>query len=204
MAQQGEDFEVKGARMMWILCQTVSMQYLYLVTSQTVTTPKEAWDALVGQFERPSLSNKLSLKSQLFGLFKHPNHSLEEHLKVLTDLVERLAALGSPVEEQDQVVILLRSLPDEFEALSEAYMAKGDVRMPELREVLLSHEARHAVKINGGDSQGALWAGQSSSHSSRRKCSSRTRTNLLRLWEAWTYSSQVSHEFGIEGSQWRL
>ncbi len=85
--------------MMSILCQTVSMQYLYLVTSQTIMTPKEAWDALIGQFELPSLSNKLSLKSQLFGLFKRPDHSLEEHLKVLTELIEHLAALGSPVEE---------------------------------------------------------------------------------------------------------
>ncbi len=164
-AQQAEDFEVKVARVMSVLCQTVSTQYLYLVTSQTVTSPKEAWDALVGQFERPSLSNKLSLKSQLFGLFKRPDHSLEEHLKFLTELVEQLAALGSPVEEQDQVVILLRSLPDEFEVLSEAYMAKGDVRMPELREALLSHEARAVVKINSGE--GALWTGQSSSSSSR-------------------------------------
>ncbi len=47
-AQQAEDYEVKVARVMSILCQTVSTQYLYLVTLQTVTTPKEAWDALVG------------------------------------------------------------------------------------------------------------------------------------------------------------
>ncbi len=163
---QTEEHEVKVAQVMLILCQTMSTQYLYLITSQTVATPKEAWDALVGQFECPWLSNKMSLMSQLFGLHKHPEHSLEEHLKVLTDLVEWLAALGSPVEEQDQVVLLLWSLPDEFEAMVVTYMAKGDMQMPELQEALLSYEAWHMVKIDGSG-QSALWAGQSSSYSSR-------------------------------------
>ncbi len=167
-AQQAEDYEVKVAHVMSILCQTVSMRYLYLIMSQTIATPKEAWDALVGQFERLSLLNKMYLKSQLFGPHKHPEHSLEEHLKVLMDLVEWLAALGSPVEEQGQVVLLLCSLPDEFKALVVAYMANGDVHMPELQEALLSYEAWHMVKIDGGGSdQVALWAGQSSSDSSR-------------------------------------
>ncbi len=36
------------------------------------------------------------------------------------------------------------------------------------------------------------WAGQTSSHSSRRKRSSRSRTNLLRWWEAWVAEAWVA------------
>ncbi len=115
-------------------------EYMYLIAAQNITTPKQAWDVLIGQFERPSLSNKLSLKSQLFGLKMRPGQSMDDILRGLSALVKRPAALGAPVE-QDHVVILLRSLPIGYKSLTTAYMAKGEVQMAELREALISHEA---------------------------------------------------------------
>ncbi len=159
-----EEYEVKVARVLSILCQTISTQYLYLITSQNVTDPKQAWNALIGQFERPSLSNKMSLKSQLFGLQMKPGCSMENHLKELTGLVERLAALGAPVDEQDQVVLLLRSLPSHFESLTTAYMAKGEVQMAELREALISFEARFMEQkesTSTSNSSSVFWTGSS-------------------------------------------
>ncbi len=173
-AQQAEDFEVRTARILSILGQTISNEHLHLIAAQNVTTPQQAWDALVGQFERPSLSNKMSLKSQLFGLKMKPDQSVDDLLRGLSNLVERLAALGAPVDEQDQVVILLRSLPVGFESLTTAYMAKGEVRMAELREALINHEARvtelSESPLAASADQSALWVRERSGRMWRRGC----------------------------------
>jgi hypothetical protein len=126
------------------LGQTISTQYLYLIASSGVTTPRQAWNALLGHFERPSLSNKMALKCQLFGFKMQSGRSMEAHIKELNELTERLAALNAPVDEQDQVALLLRSLPPSFETLVTAYIAKGEVQMGELREALVNHESRLA------------------------------------------------------------
>ncbi len=124
-----------------ILGQMVSTSFMYLITASDVMNLRQAWTALHGHFERPSLSNKMALKSQLFGFQMKPGNSIKSHLQELTSLIERLAALDDPVSEQDQVVLLLRSLPASFEGLVTAYMPKGEVRMAELHEVLITHEA---------------------------------------------------------------
>ncbi len=75
---------------------------------------------------------------------------MQVHLRELNELVERLAALGAPVDEQDQVVLLLHSLPTSFEGLVTAYLAKGEVRMAELRKALFSHEVRLDHDVSSG------------------------------------------------------
>ena len=150
-----EDYQVIVARVKSVLLQTISTQFLHLVVGHNIDTPKKAWDALVAHFERPSLSNKLTLKSQLFGLKMQPGSSVESHLKFLSDLVEKLAALGSPVPEEDQVCLLLSSMPEEtFGTLKTAYFAKGEVSMSELCEALVAHEQR--LSLGGPDNSSAL------------------------------------------------
>ncbi len=62
--------------------------------------------------------------------------------------VECLAAHAAPVDEQDQVVLLLHSLPTSFKGLVLVYLAKGEVWMAELHEALFNHEAQ---LLSGGD-----------------------------------------------------
>ena len=143
-AARQEAYDVKNARVMSILGQTISTQFLYLIAAHDITTPRQAWTALLGHFERPSLSNKMALKCQLFGFKMVSGQSMDDHIKGLNDLVERLAALNAPVDEQDQVALLLRSLPPTFGTLVTAYIAKGEIRMGELREALINHECRLA------------------------------------------------------------
>ncbi len=146
-----EDYEVNCAKVLSTLGQAISTQYLYLVTAQSVVSPKDAWDALLEHFEHPSLSNKLALTCQLFGFQMKSGSTMQAHLKELSDLVERLAALGSPVDEQYQVALLLQSLPTAYEPLRAAYMAKGAVQMSELHEALITQEARFVEQDGGSE-----------------------------------------------------
>ncbi len=87
-AQQTDDFEVRVARVLSILSQTISNEYLHLIAAKSMKTPQQAWEALVGQFERPSLSNEISLKSQLFRLKMRPDQSMDDLLWGISDLVQ--------------------------------------------------------------------------------------------------------------------
>ena len=77
---------------------------LYLVTS--FEEPVGAWKALANHFERDTLVNKLMLKKQYFRMEMKEGTSMEEHIKRMKELTDRLATLNAPVSEEDQVVTL--------------------------------------------------------------------------------------------------
>ena len=86
----------------------VSTSQLYFITS--AETPRDAWNALWNHFERDTLANKLFLKKKFFRM----------EMKEVTD---KLAAIGSPISEEDQVVTLLGSLPHSYATLVTALEA---------------------------------------------------------------------------------
>ncbi len=83
-----------------MLWQAISMQYLYMVTAQSVMMPKGAWDTLLEHFEHLSLLNKLALTCQLFGFQMQSSITMQVHLKELSKLIKWLAALGAPIDKQ--------------------------------------------------------------------------------------------------------
>lgn len=50
---------------------------------------------------------------------------IEKHLKHMKELTDRLAAIGSPILEEDQVVTLFGSLPKSYSALVTALESRG-------------------------------------------------------------------------------
>ncbi len=73
--------------MMSTLGQTIAMEHMYLIASMEVTTPQLVWTALHEHFEQPSLSNKMTLKAQLFTFQMKPGNLIQAHLKELNQLV---------------------------------------------------------------------------------------------------------------------
>ena len=86
------------ARVKSILLQMISTSQLHVIAQQRLQTPRDMWQELVDTFERPSLSNKLQLQTRLLDLRMQPGASVDEYLKDVQDITERLAALGAPVE----------------------------------------------------------------------------------------------------------
>ena len=76
--------------------------------------PKQAWNALKNHFEQETLVNKLLLKKQYFRSEMKEGTSVDQHLKQMKDIADKLAAIGAPISEEDQVVTLLGSLPRSF------------------------------------------------------------------------------------------
>ena len=98
------DFQQKSLKAFSTIVLAISSSQLYLVTS--CDSPKAAWDALRNHFERDTLANKLFLKKQYFRMEMREGTSVEKHLKDMKELTDRLAAIGAPIAEEDQVPYL--------------------------------------------------------------------------------------------------
>lgn len=106
------EFQKKSQKAFSTVVLAISTFQLYLVTSYE--QPREAWDTLCNHFECDMLANKLFLKKPYFWTEMKEGTSIEKHLKHMKELTDRLAAIGAPISEEDQVVTLLGSLPKSY------------------------------------------------------------------------------------------
>lgn len=122
---------------------------LYLVGNDP-TDPVAVWRVLSEQFQRKTWANKLELKRRLFSLRLAEGGSVQEHIKIMTEICDELAAIGERVSDEDRVVYLLASLPESYGVLVTALEASADVpTLAVVRERLLHEE----TKMKGKDSQ---------------------------------------------------
>lgn len=117
---------------------------LYLITS--CDTAENAWTVLRQHFERDTLANKLFLKKQYFRMEMKEGMSVDQHLKKMKELTDKLSAIGAPITEEDQVVTLLGSLPPNYATLVTALEARSDDISLNYVQQALVHEER---KQNG-------------------------------------------------------
>ena len=134
------EFQKKSQRAFSTLVLAISTPQLYLVTS--CEEPAQAWTELKNHFERDTLANKLFLKKQYFRLEMKEGTSIEKHLKHMKELTDRLAAIGAPIAEEDQVVTLLGSLPKSYSTLVTALESRGDDLTLNYVQQALAHEER--------------------------------------------------------------
>ena len=103
----------------------IQSNLIYLVTS--CETPKDLWDTLKAYFERDTIANKLFLKRQYFTSKMLEGQSAQDHLQRMKEIADKLHALGPTVDEEEQVVALLISLPPSYTTLVTALRAKEEM-----------------------------------------------------------------------------
>ena len=143
-AQIREEFKKKEQRAFSTIALAVCTTQLYLITS--CEKPKDAWDALRNNFEHKTLANKLFLKKQYFRNEMKEGTSIETHLKHMKGITDKLASIGAPISEEDQVVTLLGSLPRSYSTLVTALEAHADddLQLAYVQQALIHEE----MKIN--------------------------------------------------------
>ena len=119
-----EKFKAEQQKAFSTIVMSLSSSLLYLITSCEL--PKDAWDTLKKHFERDTLANKLFLKKQYFRKEMSEGTPINVHLKEMKMLADKLASIGAPVSEEDQVVTLLGSLPAPFATVVTALEARSD------------------------------------------------------------------------------
>ena len=61
--------------------------------------------------------------------------SVQDHLKAMTELFNKLAAVGDVISEHDCVAYLLASLPDSFGVLLRSYFLEANKKVPKMEIV---------------------------------------------------------------------
>lgn len=110
-----EAFRDRCDRAISVIVLSVHPKLLYIIGDPT--DPKEAWDELAAQFQRKSWANRLELERRLGQLRLSKDGKMQEHLKEMTDLLDEMALVIGPVDQDSRVVRLLASLPQKFDGL---------------------------------------------------------------------------------------
>ena len=84
---------------------------------------------------------------------------IEDHLKQMKELTDKLAAVGAPISEEDQVVTLLGSLPTSYSALVTALEARsgGDISLSYVQQALIHEKQKRNGQSYGSKGETALF-----------------------------------------------
>lgn len=77
----------------------------------------EAWNNLQRAYEDKGLCRRLSLLRSLFSMKLCEYESMDKYLSNITEIVQQLADIGSPLEDDFVAVIMLSGLPPEYDPL---------------------------------------------------------------------------------------
>ena len=155
-----------------LICLSVSPSLQIYVRS--AKTGKEAWDSLAKRFEEKTLTRIISYRRQLYST-RMVSGSMIDHVNNLKTISERLESLDDGVAEKDLVMILISSLPENYNNLITTLetLKQEDLTWDYVRDRVISEyerrngENRRSTKFDGDD---ALYVGNmdGNSYSVRR------------------------------------
>ena len=102
--------------------------------------PVVVWKKLADQFQKKTLANKLALRRKLYNLKLKDGQSMQKHVKMLTEIFDKLSIIGDPLDEENQVVHLLASLPESYDILVTALESSPEVPKLQIVTERLLHE----------------------------------------------------------------
>ena len=139
---EGTDYESKKRKAFYSVLQCIGQKYMPMVMN--CRTPKELWDTLCQFFERKTVSNKIYTVMQLYGLRMKKSTRIQDHLCRLDELADQLAAIGEEASKVHKVVVLLRSVQENYSTLVTALLARGDdeLTLMFMKQALLDDEQR--------------------------------------------------------------
>lgn len=112
----------REAKALWELSDTKALAIIdlalgdeYLHHISNITTSKLAWEIFDKLFGALGKNSKINLKLQLFKLNMPPGGDFLVHLNTFNGLLSQLASIHAPVDKDDCIALLLKSLPDEYD-----------------------------------------------------------------------------------------
>ena len=147
--QERQKFLARRDRALATIVLAVDPSLLYLLGDPE--DPVAVWKKLQNQFQKKTWANKLALRRRLHALVLKDGESVQDHVKTMTELFNELAIVGGAIEDEDQVVYLLASLPDSFNTLVTALEASEAVPQMEVVIERLLHTERKQKEKSSSD-----------------------------------------------------
>ena len=102
--------------------------------------------------QNKSLSNKLYQKRRLHTLKMSESMQVNEHLDKFNRIVLDLRGVGVDIDDDDQAMFLLHSLPESYESFVDTIMYGRDgISVNDVKDALLSKELKMLTSSSGGD-----------------------------------------------------
>ncbi|PWA51333.1 Retrovirus-related Pol polyprotein from transposon TNT 1-94 [Artemisia annua] len=120
------------------------------------TSAYKLWVALEEKFLKKNSQNKLFMKKRLFRFTYVLGTTMNDHITSFNQLVTDLMNMDEVFKDQDLALILLGSLPEEYELLETTLLnGKDDVSLSEVCAALYSKELRRKDKqiSSSGDAE---------------------------------------------------
>ena len=98
------------------------------------------WSVLLKRYTSVSRSNIMNLKKQLHDVKKNTD-SVSQYLQRIKEARDKLATVGTIVDEEDLLHIVLKGLPSEYESFSSAMLTESEsIPFKELHVLMVTQE----------------------------------------------------------------
>ena len=114
-AEEKRKFKKRENVALAAVCLSISQSLQIYVRS--ADNAKSAWDILEKHFQRNTLSRKIHYRRKLYSARMEKGANMIEHINSIKVLSEHLEAIDDAITEKDLVIILISSLPDEYNYL---------------------------------------------------------------------------------------
>ena len=132
------------------------------------TSAKKLWDTLEEKFLTKSLENRLYMKKKLFRFTYAPGMSMNDHVNSFNKILADLLNLDEKFEDEDKALLLLNSLPDEYDHLTTTLLhGKDSITFDAVCSALYRSETRKKDKRDHRDTTAEVLTVRGRSHSSK-------------------------------------
>ena len=87
--------------------------------------PKAVWDRLVQEFKVKYVQNTKLLRTEVNQRRLREGGSVKEHLHAMKEIYDHLTMLDNKVGKKDQIINLLASLPQSYNAFQSVLLSQG-------------------------------------------------------------------------------
>ena len=140
-----------------------------LVVNVTVGDAHAVWKILLAQYERRSTASKHLTRTKLLHSKMERAEKFDTFLSRVQELALRLAQMGSPVNEEDMIHVVLEGLTPAYDTLVETMRMSSDLDLEEVaercrdfqeRRANAKEEAAHFGRIEQNDNDSNSWQRQ--------------------------------------------
>ncbi|GKA70703.1 hypothetical protein Tco_0776842 [Tanacetum coccineum] len=115
-----------------------------------------------------SLANRLYLKKKLYMYYMSPNTKLGDHIDEFNKLILDLANIDIEIEDEDQVLMLLTSLPSSYENFMDTLLyGRESLTMEDVLVTLNSKELKNRTEGTKKEAGDGLYVRGRSDHSGK-------------------------------------
>lgn len=134
MMRETAEWKANDLKALAVLAKMLSANYQSMI--REATTALEAWEILRRFFVNQNLHNRVQLRKRLHDFKMNDGDNLMDHLLHFDDLCLRLSAVGDSLQDDERLVILLGSLPRDYDGMIKIIEARGNVNLLEAKEML--------------------------------------------------------------------